>query len=114
MAAGFGDALDQTRLGRRGRLVRGQRLVVPLQDHIGVAADPALELREVLPAEWAFELRIEHQRAPALRVAHLPGGPGPPPRADRRRRLRWGFPGRPGHAPAPPPTAPRPPHATHT
>ncbi|KFJ91449.1 hypothetical protein JF55_13685 [Pseudomonas sp. 1-7] len=35
-------------------LVRGQRLVVPLQRHIGVVADPALELREVLPAERAF------------------------------------------------------------
>src|SRR3546814_1766966 len=68
MAAGFGDALDQTRLGRRGRLVRGQRLVMPLQGHVGVAADPALELREVLPAERTFQVGIERQRETALGV----------------------------------------------
>src|SRR3546814_18864935 len=62
MAAGFGDALDQTRLGRRGRLVRGQRLVMPLQGHVGVAADPALELREVLPAERTLPVRSDERR----------------------------------------------------
>ena len=88
MPAGFGDALDQTRLGQRGRLVRSQRLVVPLQGHVGVAADPALELREVLPAERTFQIGIERQCETALGVAHFPGRPGHLRRASRRGRLR--------------------------
>src|SRR3546814_9946082 len=62
MPARFGGALGQTCLGRRGRLVRGQRLVMPLQCDVGVVADPPLELREVLPAERTFQVGIERQR----------------------------------------------------
>jgi hypothetical protein len=76
MPARFGGALGQACLGRRGRLVRGQRLVVPLQGHVGVVAHPALELREVLPAERTFQVGIERQREAAFGVAHLPGRPG--------------------------------------
>lgn len=91
MPTRFGGALGQACLGRRGGLVRGQRLVVPLQGHVGVVADPALELWEVLPAERAFQVGIERQRETALRVAHLPRRPGDLSRADRRERGRRGF-----------------------
>ncbi len=59
MPASFGGALGQARLGGRGRLVRGQRLVMPCRANVGVVADPALELRERIPAERAFEVGVE-------------------------------------------------------
>ena len=85
----FGGALGQACLGGGSRFVRGQRLVLPLQGHVGVAADPALELRKVRSAERAFEVGIERQRESALGVAHLPGRAGYLRRADRRVSLRY-------------------------
>jgi hypothetical protein len=44
MAAGFARAFHQARFGGRGRLMRGQRQVVPLQGHVRIAGHPTLEL----------------------------------------------------------------------
>ncbi|KAG1370675.1 hypothetical protein G6F60_015649 [Rhizopus arrhizus] len=45
MAARFAGALRQARFGRRGRLMRGQREVVPLQGHVGIAGHPTVSVK---------------------------------------------------------------------
>ena len=84
MAARFAGALRQARFGRRGRLMRGQREVVPLQGHVRVAGHPTLEHWEIGSAERAFEVRVERQRETPFRISHLPRRPGHLRHADRR------------------------------
>jgi len=99
MPAGFAGAFRQTRFGRSGRFMCGQRQVVPLQGHVGIAGHPTFEHREIGPAERAFEVRVQRQCETTFRIAHLPRRPCHLCLADWRRSLRCGPAWRTGHEP---------------